>query len=262
MATSLSDPVASRATWRTYHTVTRTATYGFLMALPLLALYEVLLLGADAGPGLQVRVGAEVWMKQWLALLGVAGRHVLTLVVVLIGIGVYLYERKARIPIRPRYFGWMLAESVVYAWGTALLVSGLVGALLLAAGAGIASESPRLTAAVFESGLGTRLALSIGAGVYEELLFRVLLVGGLYAGLRRVLARRRAAYAVAAVTGALVFSAVHYIGPLGDAFTLASFTFRFLFGLMLNLLFLWRGFGIAAWTHALYNVMLVLGLLG
>ena len=253
MATSLSDPVASRATWKAYHTVTRTATYGFLMALPLLALYEVLLLGASPEPGLQVRVGAEVWMRQWLAMLGVAGRHVLTLVVVLIGIGVYLYERRARIPIRPRYFGWMLAESIVYAWGTAILVSGLVGALLLAAGA----ES-----AIAGSGLGTRLALSIGAGVHEELLFRVLLVGGLYAVLRRVLARRRAAYAVAAVAGALVFSAVHYIGPLGDVFTLASFTFRFLFGLMLNLLFLWRGFGIAAWTHALYNVMIVLGLLG
>ncbi|RLB78811.1 MAG: CPBP family intramembrane metalloprotease, partial [Deltaproteobacteria bacterium] len=52
-----------------------------------------------------------------------------------------------------------------------------------------------------------------------------------------------------------LFSLVHYIGTYGDAFTLASFTFRFLFGLALNVLFIVRGFGIAAWTHALYDVM-------
>ena len=62
--------------------------------------------------------------------------------------------------------------------------------------------------------------------------------------------------------GALLFSAVHYIGALGDAFTLPSFMFRFLFGLALNVVFLVRGFGIAAWTHALYDVMIVTGLLG
>ena len=46
----------------------------------------------------------------------------------------------------------------------------------------------------------------------------------------------------------------HYIGVLGDAFTLSSFTFRFLMGLALNLLFMVRGFGIAAMTHSLYDV--------
>jgi membrane protease YdiL (CAAX protease family) len=76
-----------------------------------------------------------------------------------------------------------------------------------------------------------------------------------------VVKRRNAAYAVAAVVGALLFSAVHYIGAFGDPFTLPSFTFRFLFGLALNGLYLVRGFGIAAWTHALYDVMVVSRLL-
>jgi hypothetical protein len=70
------------------------------------------------------------------------------------------------------------------------------------------------------------------------------------------------AYIIVALVGALLFSAVHYIGALGDAFTLSSFTFRFLFGLALNAVFLIRGFGVAAWTHALYDVMIVTGFLG
>ena len=64
------------------------------------------------------------------------------------------------------------------------------------------------------------------------------------------------------IVGAVVFSAVHYVGALGDVFTWPSFTFRFLFGLALNALFLVRGFGVAAWTHALYDVMVVTHLLG
>jgi hypothetical protein len=60
----------------------------------------------------------------------------------------------------------------------------------------------------------------------------------------------------------VLFSGAHYVGPLGDSFALPSFTFRFLFGLALNVLFLWRGFGVAAWTHALYDVMVVTGMFG
>ena len=60
------------------------------------------------------------------------------------------------------------------------------------------------------------------------------------------------------VLSALIFSAFHYIGPLGDAFTLPSFTFRAIAGLLLSGLYAGRGFGIAAWTHALYDVGLAL----
>ena len=84
-------------------------------------------------------------------------------------------------------------------------------------------------------------------------------MGGL---VRRIAPGRRIAYAIAAIVGAIIFSWVHYLGPYGDVFTIGSFLFRFFFGLVLNFIFLLRGFGIAAWTHALYDVMLVVGFLG
>ena len=61
-----------------------------------------------------------------------------------------------------------------------------------------------------------------------------------------------------AVIGALIFSWVHYIGPLGYEFTVSSFAFRALMGLALNGLFLTRGFGIAAMTHAIYDVIVTI----
>ena len=60
------------------------------------------------------------------------------------------------------------------------------------------------------------------------------------------------------MVGALIFSAFHYIGPMGDTLEVGSFVFRTVAGLLLSGLFLVRGFGIAAWTHALYDVFLTL----
>lgn len=236
--------------WSTYHRATRTATYGFLSALPLLLIYEGMIVAVNQGHITQVRIGAEVWIKNLLMLVGGTGGLVLGIAILVVGAGIFWYERHRSIPIRGSYFLGILAESALYAVVVAVLVSGFVGALF-------AMQS---TAA--PSGLWTELALSIGAGVYEELVFRVVLVGGLYWLLRQMLARPAWAYPLAALVGAAIFSGVHYVGPFGDTFTLMSFTFRFLFGLALNGLFLWRGFGVAAWTHALYDVMLVVGLLG
>ena len=250
------DPARPATSWRDYHQVTRTATYSFLMALPLLLLYEGFILLVNRGQGMEVRISAEVWMKRVLPTLGATAWHVLAVVVLLLGIGVYLYERKKNIPIRTRYFGWMIGESAVYAVVLALLVSTVIGMIFAAAPATLAAVQ------MAQQSVWTQLALSIGAGLYEELLFRVLLVGGLYLLLKKVLPQNTAAYVIAAVVGALLFSTVHYIGALGDAFTLSSFMFRFLFGLALNVVFLVRGFGVAAWTHALYDVMIVTGLLG
>jgi membrane protease YdiL (CAAX protease family) len=143
----------------------------------------------------------------------------------------------------------MLAESLVYAVLVGLAVSTLVGAIFAAA--------PPLQIAGSRS-LAEGLVLSLGAGLYEELLFRLVLVSALYALLRLVPISNAARYSIAAVVGALIFSWAHYIGPLGYEFTLSSFAFRAIMGMALNALFLLRGFGIAAMTHALYDVIVTL----
>jgi hypothetical protein len=111
--------------------------------------------------------------------------------------------------------------------------------------------------------------MSMGAGFYEELTFRVLLFGlgaktlvwtfaGEKLGLtgKSVLHRFRSFVLMGfwSLVSAAVFSGVHYIGPLGDSFQLTSFTFRFLLGLALTLIYVTRGFAAAVWAHALYDL--------
>ena len=108
--------------------------------------------------------------------------------------------------------------------------------------------------------LPTRLMVSLGAGLYEELLFRVILVAAIgQLGQRLLGLTPLVAGTTAVVVGAAIFSAFHYIGPYGDPFELRSFVFRLVAGLFFSALYLLRGFGITAWTHALYDVFLLTG---
>jgi membrane protease YdiL (CAAX protease family) len=99
-----------------------------------------------------------------------------------------------------------------------------------------------------------KIVMAAGAGFHEELVFRV----GLFAGGAWLLARRMSktrAVLIALVISSVVFSAVHYIGPLADDFALGSFLFRVLAGAFLAAVYHFRGFAVAVYTHALYDVM-------
>jgi hypothetical protein len=259
-----------------YWRLSRAPRYSLLFALPLLVLYETLaaLLGDAGGAG--VRNGADVWLKApFVALLGPRGPAAFgALVVGGSALLVWRDVRRARDGVRGGVLLRMLGESAVLAvvcafavgLATAELLRALphataaaadqVAALAAAAPAGDAPASP-----IRRLGAPAQLMLSLGAGLYEELLFRVVLVGAIGAAARRGLGLGPAAAGAAAVgLGALLFSLAHHVGAYGDPFTVQAFTFRLVAGLFFSALFVLRGFGIAAWTHALYDVgVLLLG---
>jgi hypothetical protein len=146
----------------------------------------------------------------------------------------------------------MGAESIGYA----MLFGGITSMLTALV---LGQWTPLAVGPFDEFDIATQLMISLGAGLYEELLFRVLLVGGLalLAGKGFGWEPRRAGL-FAVVVGALIFSLFHYVGPYGDPFELSSFTFRAIAGVLFSGLYLVRGFGITAWTHALYDVFLAL----
>ena len=113
------------------------------------------------------------------------------------------------------------------------------------------------------------LVMSLGAGFYEELAFRVVLFGlgaklwvalfahervGLVTRAPRLSLKAVAIMVVWGVASAAAFSGMHYVGPLADPFELKSFVARAVLGLALTLVYATRGFAAAVWTHALYDV--------
>lgn len=244
-------PPTASSYWRD----TRAPRYSLLYALPLLLGYEGLafLLSGDAISG--VRNGADVLLKS--AFLWLGGRDgLLVFGIALVTVASVLIWRDVRRggTITGRYFLGMMAESVLYALVFGVVTGTLTGLILHAA-------TPLSTGPMAGLELPTQLMISLGAGLYEELLFRVLLVSLLARLARVVFGWLPGASGVFAVlVGALIFSAFHYVGPYGDALELGSFTFRAVAGVLFSALYLLRGFGITAWTHALYDVFLSLTL--
>ena len=252
-------PQTSLATSRPgtrYWRCSREPRYSLAFALPLLLLYEGMAALLPASETRGVRNGADVMLKSVFVFVAGA-RGPLLFEIVLIAVCGWIVRRDLAThggvrALSGRIFLGMSAESIGLALVFGVIVGTITAHLLGVLGALSMAPAEQLD-------FWTRVMVSLGAGLYEELLFRVILVSALAYVARRLFRwRPGVAAAFATIAGALLFSAAHYIGAFGDRLTLESFLFRAISGVFFSAIYLWRGFGIDAWTHALYDVFLLL----
>lgn len=218
-----------------------------LFVFPLFVVYQVGTFGSDQLNGvdfvstLLFRLRAQ---SEW-GLVGFA--------LAVLGAVAYLYYRKRSTERFQLRMMWpMVVESGIYA-----LIMGAVILFLMTKILGMRPPSLAATSPSYSPWMV--LYISAGAGLHEELVFRVALFGGLLAGLTRWTSFSRLLILTIAlgVSGA-VFSLSHHIPPHGEAFTLFAFVYRWLAGVLFGVIYLHRGFSTAVYTHFLYDV-LVLG---
>jgi hypothetical protein len=213
---------------------------------PLLAVYEggVLWLGGDRGE--RMRNGADAWMRWGLDVFGVG--HVLAApVIVLLVLLVWTWWRwEDRAEDPPAILFGTAFESCFFAfllWNFSRNFGPIVEGLGLPLQ--ITIQTPPLA----------RILTFIGAGIYEEALFRLGLFVGLYAVMRAVRLPKLVAVLMAALVAAAAFAAAHHVGPYGEPVRADYVVFRAVAGLYFTLLFVLRGFGIAVGAHAGYDVL-------
>lgn len=214
-----------------------------LFCFPLFLVYQVGILGGRGqnGVDLLTRSLVEVAHRDlgnYFAILGV--------MVVLYAAVVVVLRSRGR--LRPGAFVPMLVESSLYAL--------VMGSIILFVMRRFLGVLPGLF--IGEPTPVDAIVISAGAGFHEELVFRVVVMGGL-AWLLTGLTGKKRAWMLALVVSSLVFSLAHHLGPAGEAFTFAAFVYRTLAGAFFALVYQVRGFAVAAWTHALYDLY-VLGL--
>lgn len=248
-----------------YMAETAQPIYSLLFLLPLLIAYELAAVLVNFDRTLQIRNAADIMVKNLLVSFGIRSMLGFVLAVVLIAIVCAMVAlREARGPIQPRYFLGMFLESCAYSMllaGVASRATDMVmGGQTIASGGG-----PALLP--FDQGGLSQWMIALGAGVYEEIVFRVLLISVILSFFQIVGRARwleglkgRWGSALAALIAALLFSGFHYVGAQGELFLWKTFTYRFFAGLILAAIYVTRGLGVAAWTHALYDVSLLLGL--
>jgi hypothetical protein len=228
---------------KSYPQTSRTISYGLISIMPLLLIYEGIIAFLDRLSLLHTRNTAEIFLKHVVQTLGVDGRFFLLVVLGAIAMALFLRDKKKTV-FDFRYFFLIFIEALFYATFLGMIFGRLTEYVLLST----ANSSNQLWEGI---------ALAIGAGVYEELLFRALIFHlTAYTLVRFLHTGTVPGYLISALFSALAFSWFHYIG--GQPFELYSAVYRFFVGLFLCLLYLLRGLGVTAWTHSLYNCLIVI----
>jgi hypothetical protein len=141
-------------------------------------------------------------------------------------------------------FVWLMLEAVAYAVAMRFGAGYVVGKVLLGPPGDIDAFSG--------------LVMSMGAGFYEEVAFRVGLFGLGFKALVILFPMSKWQHWLVklgwALVASMLFSLWHYVGPLADPLDAKSFVFRWTCGVIFTLIYLFRGFAPAVWTHALYDV--------
>ena len=227
-----------------YWLSTRSPLYSFLFAVPLFLIYEIGIFLTSSDDMFVLRNGADALMRQILATFGITGLYWVGVIFFIGFIIAFILQRKywEETQIHSDYFLLMMVESVGWSVLIYFLMTNVYLLLMNPTG----------------SMLVQQVTLAVGAGIYEEFLFRVLLIAGISVILGFIFqwsdkTRNWAAMVIAAG----IFSSFHFIGEYGDFFSFNIFMIRFLAGIALGTLYFLRGFGITAWSHAVYDLIVL-----
>jgi hypothetical protein len=233
-----------------------------LFLVPLLVAYEAGVLWLGGARSEVLRNGADAWLRWGLEAFGLHQLYWAPVFIVVLFLGWSWMRRRDKPRQIVAVCRGMVMESLSFAGGLFVL-SRTVAPLWINVATHLSVpplilSSPPLVGAedrVREAGGMGQMVTFVGAGIYEEVLFRLLLFATLNGLLRLAGSSRFLAALLTTLISALLFAAAHHIGPYGEAFDRSVFLFRALAGLYFGLLYQLRGFGIAVGTHASYDVL-------
>jgi hypothetical protein len=253
-----------------YWSGTRKPLACLVFVIPLLTAYEAGVVWLGGRDSDAFRSGADAWLRGGLEYLGL-NRPWLVPVMVIVGLLVWHIAQQEPWRISAGMLSGMLGESLLFACVLVVLAQLQSYGLHAwqAAGATTAAIPPVTilpatipTAAIPAERAAAMAVIFLGAGIYEEVLFRLCLLPMCHGLFRTSGVRPGLAAFMAAVATSLAFSLAHYVGPAGEPFRLFSFAFRTFAALFFALLFMLRGFGITVGTHAAYDLIVGLMLTG
>lgn len=228
----------------TYWSETHSPLYSFIFVMPLFVLYEVGTVFLSAEDILVLRNGADVLMKQVMGLFGIYGIYGFS-ASFMVGFSIaFLRQKKSlkTLVIKGEYLLMMFFESILYS-ALLFVLLGFFQTFLM---------SP-VSRRLFQ-----QVVLSLGAGIYEEFVFRVVLITGIAAILGFIFQwKKNTRYIGGVIVAAVIFSLFHFIGAYGDSFSFDLFSIRFFAGIILGIIYAFRGFGVAAYSHAFYDLIVL-----
>ena len=217
--------------------------YSFIITLPMFLVYELGLFLMRGTEFSYIKNGADVLIEEAISTLGFDIFYLSSSLFLLVFFVVAYYQKKnyQSFTIHKSYLAIMLLESFIYA-SLLLIFLGNMGLYLM----DISVENIQFN-----------LILSLGAGIYEELIFRVFFLFIFYRLIQFIFKTMShfSAQFFALFISSILFSLFHFMGS--ESFSQDAFTIRFIAGILLGLLYINRGFGITAITHSFYDIFVI-----
>lgn len=230
--------------FKQYWKQSKSPLYSLVFILPLVIIYETLIFTMNHSDIVGIRNGADVLVRQFFAMFGIYGFYLVGFVIMVVLFLIYYFQEKEKKqqPFYRQFFLLMFMESMFYAYLLHIVMNKLLFITLMD---------------VESLNIGEKIAMCIGAGVYEELIFRIIFLQAIYILSKFVFRFSKTISIIVAIAiSSFIFSWFHYIGIFGDQLEIISFLFRFLAGAILGTIFFFRGYGIAVYAHALYDLLL------
>ena len=225
----------------------RSALYSFVFTLPLFFIYEAGILFLSYDDIIIIRNGADFLLKNILESFGIFGLYGLGIIFFIGFLVSYIiyFRGDNNNNVKVEYLFIMMIESIFWSMLLYFLLSKFMLVLMNPIGKTIIQQ----------------VTLAIGAGIYEEFLFRVVLISGLSFLIGFIFLWEDILVKTSAlILSAGIFSAFHFFGDYGDFFSIELFLIRFVAGIILGLLYYFRGFGITATSHSIYDLIVLIQL--
>ena len=227
---------------RQYLNSSKSLHYSLILTLPAVAIYEIGILVLFRDSFYELRNTGEVLLRSLFESLGLTNPLIVS--AILLGLFIIVMVRGYKIEKKPgihaNFIIYMLLESML--WGCFIFIS-----------LQLFTQLP-LQLITMEEKLSD-INLAIGAGIFEELIFRLVLIGSILIILERGFSLRpNISVPTAILLSAVVFAGFHLFM---ESYSLPVFSQRVFGGILLGSIFYTRGYGISVYAHIIYNILIL-----
>ena len=232
-------------THKKYLLYSKNTLTSFLVLFPLLILYELIFLILFHDSNIQIRNSADVILRNFIFFLRNSSQFTYLIFLITLFIAYFFtnYKSYKNYKFNLYYNIMIFLESFILSLILLFLLNGF----------NIYNGSYNL---VYDNVL-LHFYFCLGAGIWEEFIFRLIIFNVIFYIFKFIIPLNMSCI-LSIVFSSIIFSIFHYTGNMAYDFNYLSFLIRFVGGVSLCLIYIYRGIGISSLTHCFYDILLLI----
>ena len=230
--------------FKDYYSYSKNILVSLIFLSPFLFLYEFICFMYFRNSNYQIRNSADIILRNIFDLFGSYSELLYSISLFVIIVFIYFINKKkgSQLNVKIQYLIFIFIEGLLYGLLLLILINNF--------------SIFDFNKNIYQPNLLLNLYLCIGAGIWEEILFRLIVFSFLYNLFNKYFSGI-SVFLISVIASSILFSLFHYIGSSAEIFNIYTFNLRFLGGVFLCILYYFRGFAVVSMAHISYDFILV-----